>query len=118
MHTMKSTRMMNTMRRGKPGYKLPESVKLECLIAKFDDVEKQVSVKEEEMKKYYEDNKETQYKITGTESKPEESKENKAATKDASATDKKNSKKKKKRPRNDSKPQEKSRQLRINPLPR
>ena len=92
---------------GNHGYKLPESVKLECLIAKFDDVEKQVSVKEEEMKKYYEDNKEIQYKITGTESKPEESKENKAATKDASTTDKKNSKKEEKEATNDSKPQEK-----------
>src|SRR3989339_602736 len=36
----------------KPGYKLPESVNLECLIAKFDDMEKLVSVKEEEMEIY------------------------------------------------------------------
>ncbi|HHT9115390.1 MAG TPA: SurA N-terminal domain-containing protein [Candidatus Wunengus californicus] len=91
----------------KPGYKLPESVNLECLIAKFDDMEKLVSVKEEEMKKYYDDNKETQFKIITVEPKPEESKENNAATKDASATDKKNSKKEEKETTNDSKTQEK-----------
>ena len=60
-------------------------------------MEKLVSVKEEDMKKYYEDNKETQFKITSVEPKPEESKENKAATKDASTTDKKNAKKRRKR---------------------
>ena len=91
----------------KPGYKLPESVNLECLIAKFDDMEKLVSVKEEEMEKYYDDNKETQFKIITVEPKPEESKENNAATKDASATDKKNSKKEGKETTNDSKTQEK-----------
>ena len=91
----------------KPGYKLPEGVNLECLIAKFDDMEKLVSVKEEEMKKYYDDNKETQFKIITVEPKPEESKENNAATKDASATDKKNSKKEGKETTNDSKTQEK-----------
>ncbi|HHT9112611.1 MAG: SurA N-terminal domain-containing protein [Planctomycetes bacterium] len=96
---------------GNPGYKLPESVKLECLIAKFDDMEKLVSVKEEEMKKYYEDAKETQFKITSVEPKPEESKENKAAAKDASTTDKKNSKKEGKETTNDSKPQEKKSSL-------
>lgn len=91
----------------KPGYKLPESVNLECLIAKFDDMEKLVSVEEEEMKKYYDDNKETQFKIITVEPKTEESKENNAATKDASATDKKNSKKEGKETTNDSKTQEK-----------
>lgn len=91
----------------KPGYKLPESVNLECLIAKFDDMEKLVSVKEEEMKKYYDDNKETQFKIITVEPKTEESKENNAAPKDASATDKKNSKKEGKETTNDSKTQEK-----------
>ena len=58
---------------GNPGYKYPEMVKVECLIAKYDDMEKLVSVSEEEMKKYYEDNKETQFKITA-EQKPEEKK--------------------------------------------
>ena len=91
----------------KPGYKLPESVNLECLIAKFDDMEKLVSVKEEEMEKYYDDNKETQFKIITVEPKPEESKENNAATKDASATDKKNSKKEGKETTNDNNTQEK-----------
>ena len=103
---------------GKPGYKLPESVKLECLIAKFDDMEKLVSVKEEDMKKYYEDNKETQFKITSVEPKPEESKENKAATKDASTTDKKNAKKKEKRPRTTAKLRKRNLRLHISPLPR
>src|SRR3972149_2348314 len=82
-----------------------EQVKFKALTLKAQDFLD--SVKEEEMKKYYEDNKEIQYKITGTESKPEESKENKAATKDASTTDKKNSKKEEKEATNNSKPQEK-----------
>ena len=92
---------------GKLGYKLPESVKVECLIAKYDDMEKLVSVKEEDMKKYYDDNKETQFKIASVEQKPEDSKENKVANKDASTTDKKNPQKEGKETANDSKTPEK-----------
>ena len=103
---------------GKLGYKLPESVKLECLIAKFDDMEKLVSVKEEEMEKYYDDNKETQFKITSVEPKPEEAKENKTSIKDASATDEKNSKKKEKRPRTTAKLKKRNLCIHRSPLPR
>lgn len=46
-----------------PGYRLPERVKIECLIARYDDVERQISVTEEEMKRHYEDTKDTQFKI-------------------------------------------------------
>lgn len=78
---------------GKPGYKFPERVRIECVIAKYEDMERQISVKEDEIKKYYEDNKETQFKITDVESKSEDVKENKTATKDVSSTDKKSQKK-------------------------
>ncbi len=76
----------------KPGYKLPERVKIECLIVRYDDLEKQVSVTEEEMKKYYEDNKE-QFKITSIASQSEDTKDDKSQAKDMSSDTKKNKKK-------------------------
>jgi hypothetical protein len=72
----------------KPGYKAPERVKIECLIARYDDIEKQVSIPaEEDMKKYYDDNKETQFKIP--ESKAEDEEKDKTGVKDASSTENK-----------------------------
>src|SRR3989338_10709380 len=65
----------------KPGYKLPERVKIECIIAKYDDLEEQASVTEDEMKIYYEAKKEYQFKVTTVESKPADAKATSATEK-------------------------------------
>jgi len=75
-----------------PGYKLPELIKIECLLARYDEVAKQVTITEDEMREYYKDNKELKYKIETPEKEtvkeegetetnkalPEESKDNKS----------------------------------------
>ncbi|HHT9153119.1 MAG TPA: SurA N-terminal domain-containing protein [Candidatus Hypogeohydataceae bacterium YC40] len=58
---------------GKTGYKEPEKVQIEYVMARYRDAEKQVAVSEEEIKSYYEENKEKRYKIQKPrEEKPQE----------------------------------------------
>ncbi|MDR4507953.1 MAG: SurA N-terminal domain-containing protein [Candidatus Brocadiaceae bacterium] len=67
---------------GLPGYRLPERVRLECLIAKYEDMEKWVSVSDEEMRKYYEDNKDGQFLFVASDKKTDGAENGESMTRD------------------------------------